>query len=337
MASARPPIRKIILYAHAQGNGETFTIPSTMAIKYFGELGKSCAIISKNPAGRICTSKSIFSRTAMHYKKNYLNSELPEEDLSTLTNPVRCTDEGCTFASSTSERMIQHIHKSHIPRVHRNNANLRRKLHSSTGNRGFFINPNNRHSDYMLLSPSIHEESIHPPRTIFPNLIIGTAEEERDRPSYFEAGVKECIGESMLKNIIKLEKLIDVHSKIRPGIFTKFQWVPHGAALTLRDIIRYITELYPGERIDFYIVACLSGVSKPIINAVKESMRIEEEPFTALKALGHVAEGTPYHSANTRPTKRARLGGSRSRRSRRSRRRRRSNSRSAARPHAKDE
>ena len=329
MAAAQPP-RKIILYAHGRGNGEIFTIPPTMAIKYFGELGKSCAIISKNPAGRICTSKSIFSRTAVRYNKNYLNSDLPEENLSTVTHPLRCTNEGCTFATSTSQRLIQHTHKNHIPRIHRNNIHLRQKLHSSVGNRGFFLNPNNTHSDYMFLSPSIHEERIHPPRTIFPNLIIGTAEKEREMPYYFEAGVKECIGETKLRNLIRLEKVIDVHSRIRPEIFTKFQWVPRGAALTLRDIVRYITELYPGERVDFYIVACLSGVSQPMINAVEESMRrIEEEPFNALRALGHVAEEVSY-----RPTKRARLGGSRGRRRRRTRR---FNSRSAARPHAKDE
>lgn len=329
------PIRKLILHAHGVGHpSESFTIPSQMVIKYFGEFGKSCSIETKFPARRICSSMDIVPRTASRVNRAYFEEELPP---SMTAGPLACNEEGCSFSSSNRNILTRHIHARHVPRGSLNDLSaLERSLRASRKNRGYILNPAKNAEQYMLFSPRITQARSHPGNTVFPNLFIGTDEHNKKNSGrvYRTTTLEECDGSSA-RVLLYLEDYINSKGQLRHGVQHPFTTMESGSRLLLSHIVAYINELYAGERIDLYIIMCLDAIPEATIKLVEDSVQKAERPWRGLMNLGRVASSVPYQRPNRARSRSA------NRRNRNTRRQspatgwRYSNSRPAARPHAK--
>jgi hypothetical protein len=185
----------------------------------------------------------------------------------------------------------------------------------------------------MLFSPRITEARSHAGDTLFPNLFIGTDEHNKYTPGsvYRNTSLEECDG-NRTRVLLNLEDYIKSNGQVRSGVQHPFRTTSSGLRITLYDIVSFINELYPGERIDLYVIMCLDAIPKATIRHVEESVREAERPWRGLMNLGRVASSVPY----LRPSRtRSRSANRRNRRN--TRRNHRSNSRPAAHPHAKDE
>ena len=331
---ATRPIRKLILYAHGQGHPtETFTIPPQMVIKYFGEFGKYCSIETKHPAKRICSSIDIVPRTAFPVNRAYLEGE---EGTSAAT-PFTCNEEGCHYAAPSQNRLTRHIHARHVPRGTFNNLNaLKHTMNTSSKNRGFIINPATNTGEYMVYSPRITEARSHAGNTVFPNLFIGTGEKDKGTYDYMKATLEEC-DETGTRMLINLETYIGKRGRARNGVRNPFPTMKPGAVLTLYDIVSSINFAFPGERIDLYIIACLDNIPQSSIKNVEESIEEVERPWSGLMHLGREATAAQYLRHRGTNHRRERSRSANRRRHGNTRRNNRANSRSAVRPHVKDE
>jgi hypothetical protein len=302
-----------------------------MSIKYFGELGKSCSIQTTSPASHICRSTDIVPRAASPVNRAYIDE--PPSLIEQPGAPHQCNEEGCPFAASNKNTLTRHIHAQHVPRGSFNNlGDLERSLRASQKNRGFLINPSKNTGKYMLFSPRITEATSHPGGTIFPNLFIGTDEANRRNPRvvYRKTTLEECEGDST-RILLNLEDYISSRGRVRPRVEHPFATLTAGSRLTLYDIVAFVNNLYPGERVDLYIIVCLDAIPQSTIDLVEESVREAERPWRGLMNLGLVASSVPY----LRPRARSRSANRRNRRN--NTRRRGPNSRSAAPPRVEDE
>jgi len=341
MAAAQPP-RKIILFAHGHGHpSHVFKIPPRLAIKYFGELGKYCSIQTKTPAKRICSGKDIVPRAVHPVSRAYIEEPPPFiEKHEASSAPLECNEEGCSFATANQNTLTRHVYSRHVPRGSYNNMEpLVRYFRESRKNRGYILNTSKQNGQYMLYSPRITKATLHPEKTIFPNLFIGTDEQNKGTLNYRKTTVEECEGHET-RLLINLEDYINFDGRIREEIQHPFTTMKGRTMFTLYDIVSFIEQLYLGERVDLYIIACLDGIPKTSIELVQESLREAERPWRGLINLGEVALSEPHlprYRARSRSANRRNNRNTRNRFSASSAKGQRVNSRSAARPHAKDE
>lgn len=337
MAASHQPIRKLILHAHGHGHpSHPFTIPARMVIKYYGEFGKYCSIQTRFPARRICSSIDIVPRTASPVNRAYLDDPPPLVEESGA--PLRCNEEGCSFATANKGALTRHIHARHVPRLlSNNNGAFQRYMTASGKNRGFILNHGESSEQYMLFSPRITEARSHPGNTVFPNLFIGTDEESKTNPRrvYRKTTLEECSYAGTLI-LLNLEDYITSDGTLRDGVPHPFIGVRAGSRLTLHDIVKYIDGMYPGERVDLFIIACLDGIPESTVQRVEESVQEAERPWRGLMNLGRVASSLPYIRRSRARSRSANRRGN-TRRNNNSTRRRGPNSRSAAHPRVKDE
>jgi len=365
MAASQQPTRKLILHAHGHGHpSQSFTIPARMVIKYYGEFGKYCSVQTRFPARRICSSVDIIPRIAQPVDSAYL--EDPPSLLEQSGAPLHCDEEGCTFAAANKRTLTRHIHARHVPRFRSNASHnseaYKRYLAEPGKNRGFLLSPQEGSEQYMLFSPRITEARSHPGNTVFPNLFLGTDEESKKNPRrvYRRTTLEECTYGGTLV-LLNLEDYITSDGRLRDEVPHPFIGMRAGSRLTLHDIVTYIDGMYPGERVDLFVIACLDGIPETTIGRVEESVQEAERPWRGLMNLGRMASSTPYsqsrarnRSANrglmnlarvassapylrTRARSRSANRRGNTRRNNTSTRRRGPNSRSAARPHVKDE
>jgi hypothetical protein len=347
---AAGPIRKLILHSHGHGHPSlSFRIPPQMVIKYFGEFGKICSVQTRFPAKRICRSIDIVARTASPINRAYL--EDPPPSLEQPGAAHQCNEEGCSFAVANKNTLTRHIHTQHVPRGSFNDvAGLEQSFRASRKNRGFIINSSKNIEDIMLFSPRITEARSHAGNTVFPDLFIGTDEHNKNNPvlAYRKTTLEECDGYTT-RILLNLEDHITAHGKIRHGVPNPFTTVnPEsralpGSRLLLSDIVDYSNNLYPGERVDLYIIMCLDAIPEATIRRVEESVQEAERPWRGLMNLGRVASSLPYirpSRARSRSANRRRHNNSHSanrRRKNNTRRGRQPSSRSASHLHEEGE